>query len=158
MPMLLQRAMMVSTIAALILPQSTAFAEEAAPATPAPVVETAPSSAAAAPAEQPEGTVFHARPAGLVYRLDARDAAPLPETYRFDFERQPMPATGIRLAPAYGAYRGGWSLSGRAGPVRWLTPLSSEGTTVMRFGGRVPGQPRTPGLGLFNLSAHYEFE
>jgi len=156
--MLLQRAMMVSTIAALIQPQSTAFAEEAAPATPAPVVETAPSSAAAAPAEQPEGIVFHARPTGLVYKLDARDAAPLPETYRFDFERQPMPATGIRLAPAYGAPRGGWSVSGRLGPLRWLTPLSNEGATVMRFGGRIPGQPRTPGLGPFNLSAHYEFE
>lgn len=152
--MLVQRAMVVSTIAAMMLPQSV-FAEEAAPA---PVIETAPSSAAAAPAEQSVGIVFHARPAGLVYKLDARDAAPLPDSYRFDFERQPMPATGIRLAPASAAPRIGWSVSGRLGPLRWLTPLSSEGATVMRFGGRVPGQPRTPGLGPFNLSAQYEFE
>jgi hypothetical protein len=149
---------MVSTIAALILPPSIAFAEEAATATPAPVTGTAASSAAAAPAEQPEGIVFHARPAGLVYRLDTGDATAPRETYRFDFEHRPMPATGIRLAPAYGAPRGGWSVSGRLGPLRWLTPLSNEGSTVMRFGGRVPGQPRTPGLGPFNLSAHYEFE
>jgi len=28
----------------------------------------------------------------------------------------------------------------------------------MRFGGRVKGQPRMPGMGLFNIGVHYNFE
>jgi len=56
------------------------------------------------------------------------------------------------------ASRPGWAFSGRVGPVRWLTPLDGEGDTRLRFGGRVPGQPRLPGMGLFNVGVHYAFE
>jgi len=158
MSMLLQRAMTVWAIAAVILPHSTAFAEEATPGTPVPVIETAPSTATTAPADDPGVIVFQARSSGLNYKLDVRDSAPLSEEFRFDFARRPAPATGIRLTPVAGVNRGGWAFSGRAGPLRWLTPITSEGSTVMRFGGRVPDQPRTPGLGKFNLSIHYAFE
>ena len=155
--MLLQRAMTVWAIAVVILPHSTAFAEEAMPGVSASVIETAPSTAATAPADDPGVIVFHARSSGINYNLDVRDPA-LPQEFRFDFVHRPAPATGIRLTPAAGVNRGGWAFSGRAGPLRWLTPITSEGSTVMRFGGRVPDQPRTPGLGNFNLSIHYAFE
>jgi hypothetical protein len=158
MSMLLQRTMTMWAIAVVILPHSPAFAEEATPGSPVSIIETAPSTAATAPADVPGVIVFHARSSGLNYKLDVRDPVPLPEEFRFDFAHRPAPSTGIRLTPVAGVNRGGWAFSGRAGPVRWLTPITSEGSTVMRFGGRVPDQPRTPGLGNFNLSIHYAFE
>jgi len=150
--------MIVWAIAVLVLPHSTAYAEEAAPRTPAPVMENAPSNVAPAPADHPGGMLLDAKPAGLVYRLDARDSALASEEFRFDFAHRPPPPTGIRLTPALSAARSGWAISGRAGPVRWLTPLDGESGTTMRLGGRVADQPRTPGLGLFNMSLHYRFE
>ena len=143
---------MVWAIAATILPHLTAFAEEAAQAVLVPGIDTTLLS------NQPGGIVFHAKPSGLVYNLDVRDPAPRLEEYRFDFAYRPAPATGVRLAPAYSVPKGGWSVSGRAGPLRWLTPITADGESTLRFGGRVPGQPRTPGLGTFNLSVHYSFE
>jgi len=62
------------------------------------------------------------------------------------------------VSPAISAHKTGWQFSGRLGPVRWLTPLEGDGGTTVRFGGRVPGQPRMPGMGLFNLGVHYTFE
>lgn len=158
--MLLQRAMIVSAMAVVMQPQSLVLAQDAAPGAPLPVMEAAPSTAGTASAEQLAGIVFHARPGGLVYKLDARDPPPLTEEFRFDFAHRPVlsAAAGIRLAPALTASRTGWAVSGRAGPLRWLTPLDGETSTVMRFGGRIADQPRTPGLGKFNLSIHYAFE
>lgn len=66
--------------------------------------------------------------------------------------------TGLTLTPAPSASRPGWEMSGRVGPLRFLSPLDGEGDTRMRLGGRVPGQPRMPGMGLFNLGIHYNFE
>ena len=158
--MLLQRTTIVWAIAAVILPQSMAHAEEATSAVPRPLIVNAPATAAEAPADSSGGIVFHVRPAGLVYSLDQR---PAPSTqpsddFRFDLVPYLAPATGIRFGTVVVPPRGGWSFSGRAGPVRWLTPISGEGETVLRFGGRVPGQPRAPGMGLFNMSLHYAFE
>jgi hypothetical protein len=51
----------------------------------------------------------------------------------------------------------GWQFSGRVGPLRWLTPLDHEGESEMRFGGRVYGQPRMPGMGHFNVGINYNF-
>ena len=152
MPIGLKRAVMVWAIAATMLPHSTAFAEDAAHPALVPEIEATPLPG------QPGGVVFHAKPSGLVYKLDAREPTPLPEEFRFDFAHRPAPATGVRLTPAYSAPKGGWSVSGRAGPLRWLTPITADGESVVRFGGRVPDQPRTPGLGIFNLSVHYAFE
>jgi hypothetical protein len=157
--MLLQRKTIVWAIAAVILPQSMAHAEEAASAAPRPLIANVPATAAEAPADQSGGIVFHVRPSGLVYTLDRSTPAPPSDDFRFDLAPYYMaPATGIRFGSVVVPPRGGWSFSGRAGPVRWLTPISGEGDTVLRFGGRVPGQPRAPGMGLFNMSLHYEFE
>jgi hypothetical protein len=49
-------------------------------------------------------------------------------------------------------------MSVRAGVLRWLTPIDGDGGITMRLGGRIADQPRTPGLGSFNLSLHYAFE
>jgi len=65
--------------------------------------------------------------------------------------------TGLKLTPAPYAARPGWEMSGRVGPLRFVSPLDNEGETQMRLGGRLPGQPRIPG-GLFNLGIHYNFE
>jgi hypothetical protein len=155
----LQRTLIVLGIAVIVLPRSTAYAQEAITEKRASIIESAPTNTAPTPADQTSwGMVPESRPASLFYKLDVRDPAPPSEEFRFDFAHRPAPATGIRLVPAAGASRGGWAVSGRAGPLRWLTPISSEGGTVMRFGGRVPNQPRTPGLGNFNLSIHYSFE
>ena len=52
----------------------------------------------------------------------------------------------------------GWAWSGRVGPLRWLGNLDGESDTMLRLGGRAPGQPRMPGTGLFNVGIHYNFE
>jgi hypothetical protein len=49
-------------------------------------------------------------------------------------------------------------MSGRVGPLRWLSPLEGEGEASVKLGGRIKDQPRMPGLGLFNVEIHYNFE
>jgi len=66
--------------------------------------------------------------------------------------------TGLKLTPAPGSIKPGWEMSGRVGPLRFLSPLDGEGDTKLRLGGRLPGQPRMPGMGLFNVGIHYNFE
>jgi hypothetical protein len=70
----------------------------------------------------------------------------------------PAAGTGLTFAPAPSAAKPGWEVSGRVGPLRFLSPLDGEGDARLRFGGRVPGQPRMPGMGLFNVGVHYNFE
>jgi hypothetical protein len=65
---------------------------------------------------------------------------------------------GLKLSPSSSAPKPGWEVSGRVGPLRFLSPLDSDRETKVRLGGRVPGQPRMPGLGLFNVGIHYNFE
>lgn len=156
--MLLQRATIVWAIAAIVLPVPAAHAEEALPEASSTVIESPLSGAAPEPAFQLESVVFDAKPAGLIYRLNAPDGAGRPLDLGFEFAQRPALSTGVRLFPTTGAPRGGWSFSGRAGPFRWLTPLSGEGETKLRLGGRLPGQPRTPGLGNFSMSVHYDFD
>lgn len=71
-----------------------------------------------------------------------------------------MAATGSRLNLSRAPYapKTGWEMSGRAGPLRWLSPIDGEGETQVRLGGRLEGQPRMPGMGLFNIGIHYNFE
>ena len=63
----------------------------------------------------------------------------------------------LKLARAPYVTRPGWEMSGRLGPLRWLSPIDERESQV-RFGGRLQGQPRMPGMGLFNIGIHYNFE
>jgi hypothetical protein len=160
--MLVRGAIIMWATAAAVLLGGAVYAAESAPEADLPAVETAEPSAASepgpAPVDQPASVAIDAGPPGLKYRLDAPAPAPRADDFRFDFAERPAPATALRLADAPGAPRTGWAFSGRAGPLRWLTPLDSEGQTRLRLGGRLPNQPRTPGLGRFNVSVHYSFE
>lgn len=175
--MLLPRAMIVWVMAATTLPVVTAYAAEATPAAPSLAIESSPPSPAPDQVTPVpiEGFQFDARPAGLAYKVedstsirsgavglaykvDAPATAPRPDDYRFDFAQRPAPEAALRLSPAVSTPRTGWAYSGRVGPLRWLAPIDGEGETKLRLGGRVEGQPRTPGMGNFNFSLHYTFE
>lgn len=158
--MLLQRAMIVWAMAATTLPVVTAYAAEATPGAPSPSIENSLPSPAAEPAPSVpmEGLQRDAKPAGLIYKVDVPAAAPQPDDFRFDFAQRPAPGAALRLSPVVSMPRTGWAFSGRMGPLRWVSPIDGEGGTTMRLGGRVPGQPRTPGMGNFNISLHYTFE
>jgi hypothetical protein len=158
--MLVRSAMIVWAMAAIMLPVTPASAAEAAPGSRTPATESATSIAAAFPAPTIAAEDFlpDAKPGGLVYTPDARAPEARPGAPRFDFAQRPAPATPLWLAPAPSAARPGWALSGRAGVLRWLTPIDGEGGTTIRLFGRIADQPRTPGLGTFNLSLHYSFE
>ncbi len=160
--MLVRCAMIVWAMATTVLPLAATYAAEATPPAAAPPIET--THPDASPAPEPvyvgseESVPLDARPVGLSYKFDAPAPEPLPEGLRFDFARRPASASALRLSPAPGGSRPGWAFSGRAGPLRWLTPLDGEGGTKMRLGGRIADQPRTPGLGHLNMSLHYRFE
>jgi hypothetical protein len=160
--MLVRGLMILWAMAATVLPPAAVYAAETAPpAAASPIESTHPD---ASPASEPvsvdpvESVPLDARPAGLNYKFDAAVPEPLPDGLRFGFARRPASASALRFSPAPGGSRPGWAFSGRAGPLRWLTPLDGEGGTTMRLGGRIADQPRTPGLGLFNMSFHYSFE
>lgn len=88
----------------------------------------------------------------------AASSAPLPANPGTGYDHQGAGGSKFKLSrPAY-ATKTGWEMSGRVGPLRWLSPLDGEGETRMRLGGRVQGQPRMPGTGLFNVGIHYNFE
>jgi hypothetical protein len=147
----------VWAMAAAILSPGMARAEDAAPVESS-IFESVAATPPAMSSDQLGGIHFNTRPSGLFYTLETRDSTSQSNGFRYAFERQAPPATGIRLAPALSASRTGWAMSGRVGLLKWLTPFDGETPTVMRFGGRIADQPRTPGLGRFNLSVHYAFE
>ena len=156
--MLVRGAIILWAMAATVLPVSPAYAADAAPREESSAIEDVHAKAAPAPAVRLEGIPVDARPAGLIYQLDAPAPEARPDGFRFDFAQRPAPVPAPRLLPTVGASRGGWAFSGRAGPLRWLTPIDGEGETTVRLWGRVADQPRTPGLGMFNMSLHYAFE
>jgi len=158
--MLLQRAMIVWAIAATTLPAVGAYAAEATPAAPSPAIESSPPSLAQVPVPSVpmEGFQFDAKPAGLTYKVDLPAAAPRPDDFRFDFAQRQAPEAVLRLSPVVSTPRTGWAFSGRVGPVRWLSPIDGEGETKMRLWGRIPEQPRMPGMGNLNIGLHYTFE
>ncbi|MGH8620905.1 MAG: hypothetical protein ACRET3_02110 [Burkholderiales bacterium] len=156
--------MIVWAMAAAVLPAGAVYAAVAAPGADSPAVEiTEPSAVpeplpAPAPADRPESAPLAVKSLDLNYRPNAPAPEPRTDDLRFDFAERLAPSTGLKLASSSGASQTGWAFSGQAGPLRWLTPLDSEGQTRLRLGGRLPDQPRTPGLGRFNLSIHYSFE
>ena len=160
--MLARGAFIVWAMAAMMLPHATAFSAEATPGAAAPAIESTDPNEPPAPEfvsiDPVESVPIEARPVGLNYK----PGAPAPDSRfdgpRFDFAQRPAAASALRLSPALGGSRPGWAFSGRAGPVRWLTPLDGEGQSRLRLGGRIPDQPRPPGLGRFNMSIHYSFE
>jgi hypothetical protein len=105
-----------------------------------------------------EGFQFDAKPARLSYKVDLPAAAPRPDDFRFDFAHRQASEAAMRLSPVVSTPRTGWAFSGRVGPVRWLSPIDGEGETKIRLWGRIPEQPRTPGMGHYNISLHYAFE
>lgn len=137
--MLLQRATMVWAMAATTLLAVGAYAAEATPTAPSPAIESSPPN----PAPEPVPLV---RMEGLAL-----------DDFRFDVAQRPASETVRRLLPAVSAPRTGWAFSGRVGPLRWLTPIDGVGETTLRLGGRISGQPRTPGMGNFTISVHYTF-
>lgn len=158
--MLHHHALIVWAMATTALPVVAAHAAEANSAAPATAVESSPPSPApetllSVPVELLQSD---SKPGGLSYKVDAPAAAPRPDDLRFDFAQRPASETSLRLSPVVSAPRAGWAVSGRVGPMRWLTPFAGEGETTMRLGSRVPGQPHTPGMGNFNISVHYTFE
>lgn len=85
-------------------------------------------------------------------------AAMAPDDDRYGWSAGAAPAPPLKLSPSHPATRAGWQWSGRVGPLRWMSPLDGEGESKLRFGGRLPGQPRMPGMGHFNVGIHYTFE
>jgi len=160
--MLVRGAIILGVLAATVLPPAVVFSAEATPGAAAPAIESTHLNVPADPElvfEDPvESVPLDARPVGLSYKLDE----PAPDSrfdgVRFDFAQRAASASALRLSPASAGPRTGWSFSGRAGPVRWLTPLDGEGETTLRLWGRIKDQPRPPGLGRFNMVIHYSFE
>lgn len=86
----------------------------------------------------------------------ARSGALAPEEVRYGLA--PARPSPLKLSAGQPATKTGWQWSGRVGPLRWMSPLDGEGESKLRFGGRLPGQPRMPGMGHFNVGIHYHFE
>ena len=119
-----------------------------------------PAASSAAPAADTPGLNVQSRTTELKFEADPTTFYALPrhDNHHYGLASGSAPAGALNLAPSSAAARTGWGFSGRVGPVRWLTPLDGEGETKMRFGGRLPGQPRLPGTGNFSVSIHYAFE
>ena len=156
--MLLQRAMIVWAMAATALPADAVYAAAATPAAPSAAIESSPPDPEPASSVPTEGLQADAKPVGLTYKVGVPAAAPWPYESRFDFTQRPAPEAALRLSPTVSMPRTGWAFSGRVGPLRWLSPIDGEGETKMRLWGRVPEQPRIPGMGNFNIGLHYTFE
>jgi hypothetical protein len=157
--MLRYRAVLVSALSATIMPVFAAYATDSLPVTQPDGAVTlqqlfrpASSQSLSAP-----GIVSETRAAGSIVGTGAAVSFSRPSDRRYGLVGGAA-STTLKLSPTIYAPKTGWQLSGRVGPVRWMTPLEGEGETAVRFGGRVPGQPRMPGLGLFNVGIHYTFE
>lgn len=93
----------------------------------------------------------------LSFRLDATALTAEPDDFRYGLASRGAIEPALKWSADTSASRAGWHFSGRLGPMRWLTPLDGEGEAKIRFGGRLPGQPRMPGMGRFNVGIHYNF-
>jgi hypothetical protein len=154
-------SMIVWAMVAAALPAVAVYAADPTPTAPSPSAKiSAPIPAPGpAPSVPSQGLRLESRSSGLNHKVNVPAPALRPDDFRFDLGDRSAGATAaaLNLTPVINPSRTGWHVSGRAGPVRWLTPLDGEGSTTMRFGGRIPGQPRMPGTGRFSLGIHYAF-
>lgn len=90
--------------------------------------------------------------------IGAASPAALPANLGTGYASPTAGGSALKLSRAPYAPKTGWEMSGRVGPLRWLSPIDGEGDAQLRLGGRVQGQPRMPGMGLFNVGIHYNFE
>ena len=154
------RAVLVSAIAATVVPVLSAYAADSvsvAQPNDTGALEQHFRPALPQPSTAP-GIRLERRQGGLRFDTEGASTLSRPEDYRYGFAGGTAASSALRLSPAISAPKTGWQFSGRVGPLRWLTPLDGDGDTTVRFGGRVPGQPRMPGMGLFNVGVHYTFE
>jgi hypothetical protein len=162
------RAVLALGMTAMVLPSLPAYPAQSAPSAastePAASLQLqipvpTPVAASPVPAADTPSLNAQSRTTELKFEADPTTfyAQSRHDNHSYGMASGAVPSSALNLKSS-NATRAGWQFSGRAGPVRWLGPLSGEGETKMRFGGRVPGQPRLPGLGLFNVSVHYAFE
>lgn len=166
------RAWLVPAVAATALPAVMAHASDSPPA-PTPRVEagqTQPpriefATTALFPAGRTNGLTLNPGADASAVRAkpfrhgtgdDAATVSRRPIDHPYSLTSPAAGGTGLNLPPAGGARKPGWEMSGRVGPVRWLNTV--DGETKLRFGGHLPGQPQMPGMGLFNVGVHYNFE
>lgn len=150
-------ASLVWVVTATAVPPWFAYASDTA-RSPAEAVAGPPQLASVPETPFLLGTRTGHRSLGLRLKLDPPVDSSLPGDLRYDPADRGAAAPAVRFSPVAGAEKAGWHFSGRVGPLRWLTPLDGEGDTKIRLGGRVSGQPRTPGMGIFSLGIHYTFE
>lgn len=177
--MLRHRAVLVSAIAAGFLPAIAAHASDATPLPQPEIVSTPQQQVQPASPRPLASSEIQVESRSTSLRFATRAAPPAAShsdgyrpgpalgaasssSYPYDFRYGPS-SSGVTqppldLYPVVSAAKPGWQFSGRVGPLRWLSPLDGEGDTQLRLGGRVPGQPRMQGMGLFNIGVHYTFE
>lgn len=90
--------------------------------------------------------------------IDAASVSARPAAFAPGYSATAAAGSALKLSRGPSAPRTGWEMSGRVGPLRWLTPLEGEGETQVRFGGRLQNQPRMPNMPIFNVGIHYNFE
>ena len=153
------RVMSLWRIAAAALPLFAACAAHAAPTAPTPDAQVSPPNPvpAAAPSVPSQGLRLNSPPSEATSKVSQPASALRSAGARFDLAERAAGAAALDLTPVNYPSRTGWHISGRAGPMRWVTPLAADGTTILRLGGSVPGQPRMPGMGTYNISVHDAF-
>lgn len=158
--MLRHRAVLVSALAATFMPVFAAYAADSLSVTqPDGAVTLQQLFRPASPqSNSAPGIVSETRAAVLSFETGVASSFSRPSDHRYGLASGAAASSALKLSPTNFASKTGWQVSGRVGPVRWMTPLEGEGETAVRFGGRVPGQPRMPGMGLFNVGIHYTFE
>lgn len=155
-----RRAVLVSALSATIMPVFAAYAADSLPVTQLDGAVTLQQlfRPASPQSLSTPGIRSDSRAAGLSFETGSASSFSRPSDHRYGLASGAAASFALKLSPTIYAPKTGWQLSGRLGPVRWMTPLEGEGGTAVRFGGRVPGQPQMPGMGLFNVGIHYTFE
>ena len=158
--MLRHCAVLVSAISAMIMPVFAAYAADSLLAAQPDGAVTLQQLFRPASPQSSSALVIvsETRAASMSIGTAASSSFSLPGDQRYGLGSVAASSSALKLSPTAYVPKTGWQMSGRVGPVRWMTPLDGEGETALRFGGRVPGQPRMPGMGLFNVGVHYTFE
>jgi len=173
MHMPIRHAALVSAITVSSWPADVAHAADAAAQAPAsPPGQSQPALRPETPAP-PVPRPVDLRPANLTFAasplarqddprpgfaVDAASASARPATFAPGYSATAAAGPTLKLSRGPSAPRTGWEMSGRLGPLRWLTPLAGEGETQLRLGRRLENQPRMEGMPPINVGVHYSFE